>query len=63
MIGKENKIKKLKLMTIPDWENILVQKITPKSCFFSPQALEICIKIYSVRKLVATVINNNNIYS
>jgi len=34
MVGKENENNKLKLMTVTDRENILLQEITSKSGFF-----------------------------
>lgn len=69
MAGKENENKKLKLMTVPGWENILVQKITSKNhAFFSPQVLEIHIKIIQsenwllVLKIIAIYIHSYKLY-
>lgn len=63
MVGKETENKKLKLVTVPDWENILVQKITSKSCAFFHTSIRNMHKNYSVRKLVANIKNNDNLYS
>lgn len=61
MAGKENENNKLKVMTVTDWENILVQEITSKSVFFT--SIRNLRMNYSVRKLVASIKNNDCLHS